>query len=114
MVAGCELSVMVRADTIGTSAICAYYFEGYEHSDNESGPCYEFLGEIGLAFSRDRPKRALIVRQQTEHDLVIPLTQRDLEKLQHLHKRWQRRVEREDVYAKWEDTTPEDINRSEI
>jgi hypothetical protein len=107
MVEGCESCLVVRADSVGPSPICAYFFEFYEHDDKNAGPCIEFLGEIGLLWARDRPKRALIVRQRTEHDLTIALTRRDLEKLQHLYKKWQRQTEREEIYCKMEDATPD-------
>jgi hypothetical protein len=106
---GSELVAMVRADSVGTSPICAYFFEEEQHDDKSSGPCNDFLGEIGLLYTRDRPKRALIVRQKTEHDLPIALTRRDMEKLQHIYLKWQRNVERDAIYENMEAPSGEDF-----
>jgi hypothetical protein len=115
-VAGYESSSVVRYDPIAPpfpddcSPICAYYSEFYEGDDDSESPCTRFLCEVGLFWARKRPKRTIIIRQKTAHDLPIALTRRDIEKLQHLYQQWQRQVERSEMYDEWEaakDSSPE-------
>jgi hypothetical protein len=89
------------------SPIVAYFADGDENDSKESGMCSDFLGEIGLVWASERPRRAVIVRQKTEYATPICLTALDIKKLRHLFLRYERQIVRDAAFDKLEEDAPE-------